>query len=274
VTRDAARTAGIPTAGASKTELTAEQLQQIEKLKTTDAEVRMHEAAHLAAAGPYAKGGAEFTYETGPDGNRYATGGEVSIDISPIPGDPEGTIEKARQVRQAALAPARPSAQDRSVAAAAMQMELKARQQLNEQKSQEVQGDATSSETAQAAGGAESESPKRETSPEQDSAIAPGDRLEDWPEFSADLRPTMNNDRGIRSPHPRQVAATYASLEREESAPRPAQRQSEMNEQVRNPAASGPASPTTRIKTDPAVVASAFQSTSNGPRESRFGAVA
>jgi hypothetical protein len=67
-----------------------------------------------------------FTYERGPDGAQYAVGGEVSIDVGPVQGDPEATIEKMRVVRAAAMAPAQPSAQDRAVAAQAMQAMLQA----------------------------------------------------------------------------------------------------------------------------------------------------
>ncbi len=36
---------------------------QLEKLKTADAQVRAHEAAHLAAGGGVVSGGASFSYE-------------------------------------------------------------------------------------------------------------------------------------------------------------------------------------------------------------------
>ncbi|MEM6544436.1 MAG: putative metalloprotease CJM1_0395 family protein, partial [Pseudomonadota bacterium] len=52
------------------------------------------------------------------------------IDVSPVPGDPQATIEKARIVRRAALAPAEPSAQDRRVAAEATALEQQARAEL------------------------------------------------------------------------------------------------------------------------------------------------
>ena len=78
--------------------LTKEEQQQVQELRQGDAEVRRHEQAHLAAAGRYAKGGPTFTYQKGPDGQLYAIGGEVAIDTSPVPGDPEATIQKARQV--------------------------------------------------------------------------------------------------------------------------------------------------------------------------------
>lgn len=106
--------------------------QQIQELKTRDREVRAHEAAHKAAAGPHARGGASYTYQRGPDGVRYAIGGEVSISLSPIEGDPEATMRKAQQIRAAALAPAEPSAQDYAVAARAAQMALQAQTEAAE----------------------------------------------------------------------------------------------------------------------------------------------
>ena len=111
-------------------DLSPEEQAQVEKLKARDTEVRTHEAAHLAAAGQYAKGGPQYVYQTGPDGKQYAIGGSVSIDVSPVSGDPQATIQKAQQVRSAALAPGEPSGQDQKVAAAASQMEAEARLQL------------------------------------------------------------------------------------------------------------------------------------------------
>lgn len=112
-------------------ELTEKEEKEVKELKKIDKEVRRHEQAHLAAAGDLARGGATFDYTRGPDGKRYATGGEVNIDISPIKGDPEATIKKMQKVRRAALAPADPSAQDRAVAARAAREEAKARAELN-----------------------------------------------------------------------------------------------------------------------------------------------
>ena len=67
---------------------------------------------------------------------RYAVGGEVSIDSSPVEGDPAATITKMEQVKRAALAPAEPSGQDRSVASSAAQAEAAARMELLQQKSE------------------------------------------------------------------------------------------------------------------------------------------
>ncbi|WP_278801836.1 putative metalloprotease CJM1_0395 family protein [Marinobacter nauticus] len=109
--------------------LTDEELKQLTDLKARDREVRAHEAAHQAAGGQYA-GAMSFTYQRGPDGAQYAVGGEVPIDVSPVAGDPQATIEKMRVVRAAAMAPAQPSGQDRAVAAQAMQTMLQAQSEL------------------------------------------------------------------------------------------------------------------------------------------------
>ncbi|MDR1485305.1 MAG: hypothetical protein LBT09_10835 [Planctomycetaceae bacterium] len=119
-------------------ELTAAEKEQVSELEERDAEVRQHEAVHLAVAGQYAKGGAEYTYQTGPDGKKYAIGGSVSIDVSEVEGDPEATIAKMRQVAAAATAPAEPSSQDLKVAAAARQTEAKAKMELAQNKTEAI----------------------------------------------------------------------------------------------------------------------------------------
>jgi len=128
-------------------QLSEDQQRAIANLKARDREVRAHEQAHLSAAGPHARGGASFQYRAGPDNVRYAVGGEVSIDISPVSGDPEATIRKAQVVRAAALAPSNPSAQDHQVAAAATKMEAQAQQELR-QKQHAEQTDQRQSRTA------------------------------------------------------------------------------------------------------------------------------
>nr|MBF0221138.1 hypothetical protein [Desulfobulbaceae bacterium] len=107
----------------------------LESLKKADQAVRVHEMAHLAAAGGLAKGGATFKMQKGPDGQSYAVGGEVQIDMSK--GEtPEITVQKMRTVRRAALAPADPSPQDQKVAAQATINIAQATQELNLSKAQ------------------------------------------------------------------------------------------------------------------------------------------
>ncbi|AJQ94039.1 putative metalloprotease CJM1_0395 family protein [Gynuella sunshinyii] len=113
-------------------DLQAEQ-QQLRSLKQLDREVKDHEQAHRAIGGKYA-GPMTLTYERGPDGVNYAVAGEVQVNVSKVSDDPEATIVKAEQIRRAALAPATPSQQDRSVALQATQMIVEAEQQLRQQK--------------------------------------------------------------------------------------------------------------------------------------------
>ena len=110
--------------------LTAEQQSQVDEMARTDREVRAHEQAHIAAGGVLVRGGANFVYQAGPDGKRYAVGGEVSIDTSPVKDDPAATIGKAFHIQRTALAPANPSSQDRQVAAAASSMAFQAQAEL------------------------------------------------------------------------------------------------------------------------------------------------
>ncbi len=118
------------------TELTEAEQDLITQLKARDQEVRAHESAHMSAGGA-AAGGASYTYQSGPDGNQYAIGGEVPIAID-TGGSPEQVISNAQQVRAAALAPAQPSSQDMSVAAMASQIEMGARSELAQEKQAEL----------------------------------------------------------------------------------------------------------------------------------------
>jgi hypothetical protein len=124
--------------GSPEGDLDEDQQKQVAELKQRDQEVRRHEAAHAAAGGQFA-GAPTFTYTQGPDGKRYATGGEVSIDLSPVSGDPEATARKADQIRAAALAPADPSGQDRAVAAAATKMKLDAQAEASKKQAEELE---------------------------------------------------------------------------------------------------------------------------------------
>lgn len=111
--------------------------QQIAALASRDREVRSHEQAHTAVGGSYA-GAPTYSFKRGPDGQAYAVGGEVSIDVSPIPNDPAATLRKMEVVQQAALAPAEPSAQDLRVAAQAQVLAAQARSELAALQREEV----------------------------------------------------------------------------------------------------------------------------------------
>ncbi len=116
--------------------LTEEERRIVAEMKRRNDEVVRHEQAHAAVGGRYA-GAPSYEYEQGPDGQRYAVGGEVSIDVSPVADDPEATITKMEVVKRAALAPAEPSPQDYRVASLADQQRLEAQSQLNQQRTEE-----------------------------------------------------------------------------------------------------------------------------------------
>jgi len=119
---------------------------KIEALKNRDREVRQHELAHISAGGSYVRGGASYSYQTGPDGQRYAIGGEVSIDTSSVPDDPGATIKKMEVVQRAALAPKDPSSQDYKVAAQARQTGMQAQQELTQKQMKTMRDNASGSD--------------------------------------------------------------------------------------------------------------------------------
>ena len=106
--------------------------QQLTDLKARDREVRLHEQAHARVGGQYA-GSPTYEYQRGPDGNNYAVGGQVMIDVAEVPNDPKATIDKMQTVRAAALAPAEPSGADRAIAADATQKMAAAQADLAQQ---------------------------------------------------------------------------------------------------------------------------------------------
>jgi len=112
--------------------------QEIKSLQSRDREVRAHEQAHAAVGGP-TTGAPSYTFEVGPDGKKYAVEGEVSVDLSPVKGNPRATITKMQKVYNAALAPANPSIQDTRVANRAAQLIAQAQSELLSQQLDDAQ---------------------------------------------------------------------------------------------------------------------------------------
>ncbi|WP_293448386.1 putative metalloprotease CJM1_0395 family protein [Persephonella sp.] len=108
--------------------------QIIQKLRMIEQKVKAHEMAHKTAGGELT-GPVHYKYQKGPDGRLYIVGGEVPIKIK-VGKTPEETIEIARKIKRAALAPADPSPQDRAVAARTAILEMKARMELSKQQSE------------------------------------------------------------------------------------------------------------------------------------------
>lgn len=138
-----------PTQAAGPAQLTPEQQQEVLKLKQIDQKVRQHEAAHMAT-GAGLTSGANYQYMRGPDGKQYAVAGEVRIDVSAAQ-TPQQTIDKAKRILAAALAPADPSSQDRAVAAQAAQMMVRAQLELSQSKNAEENGQGADMNSALAA---------------------------------------------------------------------------------------------------------------------------
>ncbi|MEM6249062.1 putative metalloprotease CJM1_0395 family protein [Shewanella vaxholmensis] len=113
------------------------QQQQLDSLKARDSEVKAHEHAHATVGGQYAQS-PSFKYEKGADGQRYATDGEVQIDVSAVGGDPLATINKMKQVYAAAMAPVDPSSADIRVAAEALQKMNEAKVMLAEERQKQI----------------------------------------------------------------------------------------------------------------------------------------
>lgn len=150
-TEDGDETADDATAASAGTgpgDLTPEEQRVVQELQRIDAEIRRHEQAHASVGGQYA-GAPSYDYTRGPDGRLYAIGGDVQIDVAPIPGNPEATIQKMQVVRRAALAPSSPSPQDRRVAAIAQQRIIEAQREKVELEREERQASAEIREEAQ-----------------------------------------------------------------------------------------------------------------------------
>ncbi len=177
-------------------ELTQEDQEQVDELKERDQEVRRHEQAHKGSAGSLAQGGPTFSFQRGPDGKQYAVGGEVQIDTSPVDGDPAATIRKMQAVRRAALSPAEPSSQDRSVAAQAARAAQQARQELREQSADngEQAGSAPSVDGASGATEQTSDASQDEAvGSEAVGAAAPGSSSTDFSAQSSPGTSTLEN---------------------------------------------------------------------------------
>lgn len=153
-------------------QLSDDEQKKVQELQRRDREVRAHEQAHKLAGGPYA-GQPSFKTVRGPDGRSYAVSGEVKIDTSPVPNNPDATIQKLETVKRAALAPSHPSAQDRQVAADADAKIQKAREEKRKEDAEALEkAGITGNQQDQALG--PSVSPSQTGSAGNAAAIAPG----------------------------------------------------------------------------------------------------
>lgn len=135
--KQAYKATDAPTKNVAGQELTLEQQEELLQLQSRDQEVRVHEQQHASIGGQHT-GSPSYQYETGPDGKQYVVEGSVSVNLSPVAGDPVATIEKMRQVKAAALAPAEPSSADKNAAAAADSHIIKATAEIMQAREEEL----------------------------------------------------------------------------------------------------------------------------------------
>lgn len=131
--REAARGALANETAAQDTDKLSESDEALlKKLQARDAKVRAHEAQHVMAAGGQTVGSPTYTYQTGPDGKRYAIGGSVNISILTT-GDAESDSRQAKTAMRAAMATGEPSARDMQTAMRASGRAAQAQQKALEQ---------------------------------------------------------------------------------------------------------------------------------------------
>ena len=118
--------------------------EMLRELEARDIAVRAHEMAHMAA-GAGLTSGPSFTFQTGPNGQQYAIGGEVQINISPG-STPEETMNRAKRILSAASAPTDPSAADMAVAMQATQMIQGAQVEITREKLDKIEDSTPESE--------------------------------------------------------------------------------------------------------------------------------
>lgn len=119
-------------------ELTQQERLEVQRLQRTERSVHEHERAHQRAARDLAVSSPNYRYERGPDGKKYAVGGEVNIDASLVGAEASETVEKALRIQRAALAPNDPSPKDLQAATKARIVESKAHRKLAREESLEV----------------------------------------------------------------------------------------------------------------------------------------
>ncbi len=112
-------------------QITKNDEKSIRMLKSRDKEVKNHELAHRTAGGCFASS-STFKYELGPDMRRYAIDGFTPIDLSEDV-SPEKTVRKMLIVKKAALAPSKPSNNDRQIAFEADYIRAKANKEIIEE---------------------------------------------------------------------------------------------------------------------------------------------
>lgn len=107
----------------------------LSKFKTLDMQTKVHEQAH--ASGATTTTPIQYSYQTGPDGKLYASGGSVRFDTS-IPEDEASASLKLEQLKDASSAPNELSSADASIARNANLNKLLIQSQIDNKNQGEV----------------------------------------------------------------------------------------------------------------------------------------
>lgn len=172
--------------GATADDLSEEEEKQVRQLAQRDREVRAHEQAHARVGGAYA-GAPSYSYQQGPDGKRYAIGGEVAIDSS-SERTPDATIRKMQIVIRAATAPAEPSSQDLRVAQQARATLAAAQAEKRQEQAESLTGEGEDGSVVAVPKNNQTNSGAREADTPTSSASTDSNRGQDEPGRSADDR--------------------------------------------------------------------------------------
>jgi|GEM_PF-6044188 len=105
----------------------ATELRQI-AFKSDNVKRRVWQQALIA--GPLVRGTPDYDYLIASDEKLYVQSGRISIDSSPVAGDPEATLQKARRLRNAYMGVPMPQTADHLAAGSAINMGINARKEL------------------------------------------------------------------------------------------------------------------------------------------------
>lgn len=94
----------------------------LDKFKKIDSNIRAHEQTHASLANTTTP--ISYTYQMGPDGKMYATGGNVRLDVS-IPNDPKAAMAKLDKIQKSAVANSDMSGADATISIGANLMKMR-----------------------------------------------------------------------------------------------------------------------------------------------------
>ena len=118
-------------------ELSEAELRELSRLQRRDDQMRLHEQVHVAKSADGALR-RSFTYVRGADNKTYAVSNSLKADFTPVPNDPEATVDKMKSIKRAALSDEARTPQSSLVAGQAAARERVAAEQIAKQQRMEL----------------------------------------------------------------------------------------------------------------------------------------